>query len=244
MEPGPGKIQNPTIASKLENHFLEVKDDFDSDNLSSFWHPIAKEQSLVIASGPNSNDKKCLKVTVHPGDKPKIGRSGQGTERAEIGELKENLLPIGIDAWYGLSFLVPSDFPINDNRLVIAQWKELKSGEKKLSPVISIRYQEGEIIGQIINGSEIQKFNYAPVALEEWHRVTVNFNIDENHLGYCKFLLDGKMFGEYSGHIGYDELSAQMHFRMGLYRDQQPYEQTLYFDKFRRGTSQEFCDNI
>ena len=26
--------------------------------------------------------------------------------------------------WYGFSFLIPAGFPIVDNRLVIAQWKQ------------------------------------------------------------------------------------------------------------------------
>lgn len=225
---------------------IQVADDFNFGTLSKFWDTKrAESRSLIITGELNLGNKKCLKIIVNPGDKhAKGGRQGQETERTEIGEHKDDLLPIGIDAWYGLSFFVPNNFQIVNNRLIIAQWKANSSSNDFPSPVISIRYKNGKIIGRIIDESKTINFEYPSIKLEKWYRISVNFNIAENHFGYCKFYLNGEKFGEYIGHIGYDRFSAQMYFKMGLYRDKLPYKQSLYFSQFRRGTSQKFCDKI
>ena len=51
-----------------------------------------------------------------------MGDDGKHTERAELDSGKHAF--VGRDVWYGFSFLIPPSFPVVDNRLVIAQWKQ------------------------------------------------------------------------------------------------------------------------
>ncbi len=192
--------------------------------------------------------KPVLKITLKPGDMAERDADGNITsERAEITENGEPVPP-GTDIWYGFSFCIPKDFKIDDNRLVIAQWKQPSSGSQNPgSPFLSYRYQGGKIIAQIVidesvGGLEEEsrrvKFKSSGLERGVWHRIVTNYQLDENNMGHCEFVVDGEVIGKYVGKMGYQHLPKEgTYFKMGLYRDPQEYSQSIYFDKFSRGTS-------
>jgi len=219
---------------------LEIIDDFDSGQLNPRWLTRwIKPESLLITDELDPGKKPVLKITVHSGDFAMDGGDGHMTERAEITDPEE--LKPGMDIWYGFSVYIPKDFEISNNRLVIAQWKQPPLGTSP-SPFVSWRFQEGKIIGQIVNEAERLKFKFSNIEKGVWNRLIINYMLDNNDKSHCQFIVnDEKQI--YEGKMGYANLPKEkIWFGMGLYRDHLPNPQTLYFDKFRRGFSKDFCD--
>ncbi len=219
---------------------LEVIDDFDSGKLDPRWMTRwIKPESLSITDELDPGQKPALKITVHSGDFVMDGGNGHMTERAEITNPEE--LEPGIDIWYGFSIYIPDDFEISDNRLVIAQWRQPPQGTSP-SPFVSWRFQEGKIIGQVVDESKRIKFKFSNIEKGVWNRLTTNYMLDKNNKSHCQFIVNDDR-QVYEGKMGYADLPKEkIWFAMGLYRDHLPNPQTLYFDKFRRGASKEFCD--
>jgi hypothetical protein len=71
---------------------------------------------------------------------------GVRTFRTEIST--NEFPPMGSEKWYAFSVFIPSDFPIEDNRLVLAQWwakTKTQLGEAPRSPILSLRFAEGKM---------------------------------------------------------------------------------------------------
>ena len=65
-------------------------------------------------------------------------------------EVKTNYFPpMGSERWYRFSILLPGDFPIEKNRLVLAQWwakTKRHLGEVDRSPILHLRFSEGQLL--------------------------------------------------------------------------------------------------
>src|SRR5262249_21397663 len=117
-EPPPG---NPPASPKLF-------DGFEGDAVAPFWRPGDAGEGRVVPGGGAVCEEyarsgtRAVRITVREGDIEQLGGDGQKVERAELDSGKQPL--VGGEAWYGFSVLVPPGFPVVDNRLVIAQWKQ------------------------------------------------------------------------------------------------------------------------
>ncbi|MFA4941155.1 MAG: heparin lyase I family protein [Patescibacteria group bacterium] len=239
-------LENNYIRSKSElEPPVELRDDFDGQSLGKIWEldrlpPNGYQQ----VDAPDRPGEKAVELTVHPGDFLRQGpAAGQIRERCEIGEKAEYFIKPGANIWYGLSFYIPKNFLVVDNRLVIAQWRNNKTTKRHENPPLALRYINGELRFTIKNEDEwITLFNEPNAEKGAWHDLLVNYQWNKDHSGYCGVALDGADKGKYEGHIGYDHLPAEMHFRMGLYRDHLEEPQSLLFSRFRRGASREFCE--
>ena len=64
---------------------------------------------------------------------------------------------MGSVRWYAFSLLVPDDFPIEDNRLVLAQWHGADKkylGEAPRSPSMAFRYSNGSFFITISHSAD------------------------------------------------------------------------------------------
>lgn len=183
------------------------------------------------------------------------------TERFEIKERPEHFVLPGTEVWYGVSFLVPENFVVGKNRLVIAQWRE--EGTHDASPAMAFRYIGGKLsftvsaIDAVRASPRKTAFDGPELEKGAWHRLMVRYKIGRlNPVDVrsrmqatleCDAFVDGGRFASYNGPLnlitqgGKGDL-PQLRFRMGLYRNQVPRTDTLYFSKFRRGDSKEFCE--
>jgi len=220
------------------NKEFEIRDDFSSPELEKHW------TTQRILPGDFSIKDGALKITLNPGDMVEAE-----SERAEISLSEESISP-GTEVWYRFSIFIPEDFQINNNRLVIAQWKQPSDEDQSSdSPFLSYRYQDGMIIAQVIvnesdDGSEDKsvkrKFKSPELERGIWHEIKTNYSLDDQNNGRCKFIIDGQIIGEYEGKMGYKHLpKTKRYFKMGLYRDRQDYSQTISFSKFRRGPQED-----
>lgn len=214
-----------------------LKDDFEGDINRRIWglKRIADGRwALAQIAGRNA-----LKITIERGDRQEISDKGMPTERSELSEIKQILLPTDTPIWYGFSFYFPPDFVIVQNRLIFAQWKQ-RTGRKE-RPFLSFRYIDGELIFQVAHGDQVRKFKKETDLRGVWHDVLVNYRLDKVDSGFAQAWVDGTSFAEYEGKMGYEPPRELTYFKMGLYRDKFDLPQTVYLARFRRGPSKESC---
>ncbi len=180
-----------------------------------------------------------LRITVHQGDLPEIGGDGNGTERSELSERKEVILPAGTDVWYAFSLYIPKDFVVINNRLLFASWKQVSSNRR---PALALRYKNGKVTFIIQSKEERLAFKAPPIELGKWHRFMVHYKIDTDHQGHVEAFLNGTSFAFFEGYIGHPDDVVEAYFKLGIYRDTVPHTDTLYFAHFRRGASRAFCE--
>lgn len=215
---------------------LVLVDNFENRINRKIWtleriHP----HSWKISEEQSYEGRSSVKITVNEGDKQEIGNDGKFTERAELKEAKSVQIRINTNIWYSFFFYMPKSFPINDNRLVIAQWKQ-ETKVPKRSPFLSFRYRNGELIFQTIFEEKRYKYRKKIDLRCSWHRILLNYRLKKNLTGYAKAWLDDYLLGNYRGSLGYKYKGETIYFKMGLYRDILKEPQTIYIDRFRRSS--------
>lgn len=216
---------------------LLLRDDFDGAINGKMWdlkRIKADRWTLTEMAG-----RKALGITLEKGDKQEVSSMGILTERSEFSERKTILVPADIPVWYGFSFYFPPNFPIVENRLVFAQWKQQTETDE--SPFLSFRYVGGKLIFQINYGDQKVKFEKMTDLRGEWHDVLVNYGLGKENSGFAKAWVDGFPLAEYEGKMGHERDWKFTYFKMGLYRDRLETPQTIYLARFRRGPNKEAC---
>lgn len=212
---------------------MVIHDNFDHGLRPDIWSTKRIETgrfSYVQNAGRNA-----LKVDLHQGDKQAVNSQGIITERSEISENPNILLPLGTKVWYRFSFFFPKDFPPLDNRTVFAQWKQYAPEDK--SPFISFRYINGELSCKIVNSESknVKNFPKSGDWRDAWHQITTNYQLNTNQQGFVHVLVDGEELVNYEGELGYQSDNPLTYFKMGLYRDQAKPPQTVFFANYCRG---------
>ncbi|MGL5139311.1 MAG: polysaccharide lyase [Beijerinckiaceae bacterium] len=109
------------------------------------WYKENFEQSagkLDFGAPVGPDGKPALLLSVKP--HCPVERRGC-SERAEIWEREELLLPYEAVAWYGFSMRLMEPIPLDDNRYVMAQWKRsiVPGAERDFSPLLALRMRGG-----------------------------------------------------------------------------------------------------
>lgn len=184
-----------------------------------------------------------LRVTVKEGDHRLFGKSGQATERCEL--VEKNRHPLNEDLWYSFSVYVPSDFPMEDVRLVMGQWKQTALAlYKKHSPVIAQRYRNGNFSITINNDAGQQTVfttgdEQNPALIGGWTEFRYHLRFSKAQDGVLEVWMNGELVVNYEGQLAYSDDLNTCYFRLGLYRDRLDVPMTVYFDDFRVESSQE-----
>src|SRR5207245_3291327 len=107
---------------------MPLADGFEGASVAGFWLPgnygtgSYEPGAVVISKDYARSGTRSVRITVKEGD---IEQRGDDSRRVERAELDSGHYPLlGRDVWYGFSFLLPPGFPIVDNRLVLASWKQ------------------------------------------------------------------------------------------------------------------------
>ena len=220
---------------------LFLKDDFEGDINREIWGidripKMIADHSWTISSDYAQNGKTSLKITCNHGDIVITGEGQKATERAEIFEKKELWLSHHTNVWYSFSFLIPNDFVISDNRLVLAQCKQ---AENLYSPFLSLRYINGNFEVKLCSLNEQKRHKLKNINRGSWNNVLLNYELAKNQIGQVKVWLNETNIVDYNGELGFPDTPDAIHFSMGIYRDELNISQTIYFDRFRRGSSRE-----
>lgn len=213
------------------------QDSFEGNRINPYWTRTWWSRDGGIEDGVVLEGAQALRVVVQAGDNRLFGSSGQATERSELNERHRH--PLGQDVWYSFSVYVPLDFPIQDTRLVMGQWKQTTIALwKKHSPAVAQRFRNGRF--QItINNDDGRQYLYEigsadePALLGEWTSFVYHIRFDKGGDGRLEVWMNGEQVVDYTGQIGYRDDLNTSYFRLGLYRDTMDTPMTVYYDDVR-----------
>lgn len=195
--------------------------------------------SSVVRSG-----KKSIRFEVRKGDY-RISKSGSKSSRAELST--EKMAEIGNEYWYALSMFIPEDFPIEDNRLVLAQWwAEPDLGEySDRSPILAMRFRNGKFYISLRtssekimkeNGKEIVLYESTDFALGKWKDFIFQIKWSYKNDGLVNTWINNNQIIQYNGPVGYNDKNGPA-LQFGIYRDETKKTYVVYFDEVKMGTS-------
>jgi polysaccharide lyase-like protein len=221
---------------------LHLFDGFEEDSIAAFWLPgdygsgryapgaVAVSRTHARTGGGS------LRVTVKEGDVYQVEDDGQPTERAELDSGRHPLF--GQDVWLGFSFLIPEGFPVVENRLVIAQWKQ--SGVPG-SPLVGQRYRAGRHYLTIRDwGSpegHKEPYPLPEVVQGSWNDMVNHLWASASTAGLVEVWMNGAKVVSHCGPTASASGKGQIYHKIGLYRDRWQEPMTIYFDNYTLGDS-------
>lgn len=271
-------------SGEADNFEVVSRMDFEPDSLSdlmSLWkyswragrdhafHIVADPAKGLDSQAQSSTVNHVARFEVHQGDYAGDfdrvpNEHGILTSRSEITERFK--AKMGEIYWYSFRTFIPEDFPVEDNRLVIAQWHASDSDGEATSPPLTVYYRNGELLVRarhsnkeiILKDEDTTKVNLyrqENFPRGQWHDFIFQVKWSYESDGIVNTWIDGKQVVEYQGGVGYKDEQGP-YFKFGAYRDEEyivddghgnsskvkatdPY--VIYHDDYRRGKS---CQDI
>jgi len=213
--------------------------------LGSTWvlQSPGKSYSIQTASDLRQNGDDSLRFELRDGERW-TDSTLMSTYRAEVAT--KEFPPEGSTRWYAFSVFFPTNFPIENNRLVFAQWKEkeafLGTG---LIPSLAFRFVDGKFSVSLRHSAEKtirdpdavpseDLFKKGHFHLGQWHAFVVQVKWSYKDDGLVNIWWNGKPIAGYHGPVGYDEELAPQ-FKFGLYRDATEKTYIAYFNHVQSG---------
>ena len=207
--------------------------------------PSADYAVSLEGLGPRESKAYAFRFELRKGDCWVAGQ--EKSFRSEINT--DDYVSINSECWYGFSMMLPADFPIEDNRLVIGQWwskPKVAEGEPYRSPPLAQRFRKGKFHITLRHSSKRVMMNDSDaedttlyetkqLALGSWHDFVYQVRWS-NSSGLVNIWLDGKQVASYRGPVGYDDDLGPT-FKFGIYRDDSKETYVVNFANVKRGKS-------
>jgi hypothetical protein len=163
---------------------------------------------------------------------------------------------IGETRWYAFSLFLPRDFPLEDTRLVLAQWHGADKkylGERSRSPSLAFRYSGGRFFITLRHSAERivrdpaavpskTLFETGTFGLGEWHDFVVQATWSHREDGRVAVWWNDHQIVRYAGPVGYND-DFGPYFKFGLYRDDTDETYVVYFSEVRVGNREHVLPN-
>jgi hypothetical protein len=215
--------------------------------LESAWgtQSPGKPYSIQIVPPVSNSTEDCLRFELRKGEFY-ADLFGKMSFRSEVNA--RDFPPIDSIRWYRFSLLLPKDFPIEDNRLILTQWHGADKkylGEVSRSPTLAFRYSGGRFFitmrhsaNRIIrDASRVPSetfFETDQFPLGEWHDFLVNAKWSYRDDGYINVWWEGRQVVSYAGPVGYND-DFGPYFKFGVYRDDSDKTYVVYFSQVKIG---------
>ena len=190
---------------------------------------------------PVREGQQALAITLQPGAKSDLGKDGMQTERAELTDADHLRSSMGEEAWYAFSFYIPDDVTIPEGRVVFAQWKQACADcLLKHNPIVSLRLRSGMLRVYAQDGAQKMVLYKKRHSLQgRWTDVVFGLNPKVDDDGMLRVYINDEQVVAYDGPFGYSDDKPEVYFKMGLYRDSNPYPMRIIIDDYRRGKSRD-----
>jgi len=219
--------------------------------LESAWgtQSPGRIHSIQSVSEPRGSGETSLRFELRKGEHYS-DLFGKTSFRSEVNA--RDFPPIGSARWYAFSILIPDDFPIEDNRLVLAQWHGADKkylGEAPRSPVLAFRYSKG-CFSITVNHSPCRiirdtkaveaktLFQTEQFPRSAWNDFLVQAKWSYLNDGFVNVWWNGRQVVHYSGPVGYND-DFGPYFKFGLYRGDSAQTYVAYFRNVRLGVRRE-----
>ncbi|MEJ2010070.1 MAG: heparin lyase I family protein [Acidobacteriota bacterium] len=223
---------------------VHTRDGFEEAKLSSIWIswrmvPRAFSiQSEIVHGGHGA-----AKITLRAGDRfEPASDEGAANERDELMEAPQFWSQSGRTYDYGFSLYLPRDFPIVEDRLVIAQWKQLCEwlSCRPDNPVLAIRYVGGVLfVTRKNDAGQATIYRSQGEMRGRWLDFRFVTRFSQGDDGFIRGWMNGRQIVWYRGVTAYRAARGYpahgfFYFKMGLYRDLMKQPMTIYLDDFRK----------
>lgn len=236
---------SPRITSH-QSSFETLFDGFEGGSIAGFWKPgnfgsgRYEPGAVQMADTFARAGRRSVCITVHRGDVEQKGDHDTFTERAELDSGRHPFL--GRDVWYGFSFLVPPDFPIVENRLVIAQWKQ----EGVSAPLIALRYRGGKLYLTTSDFGSVEgakrRHDLPEIQPGKWIDMVFHVRFSLKHDGIVELWMNGIPVVARNGLTASAAGENEIYNKLGLYRDRWSEPMTICFDNYTLGDRREAVD--
>jgi hypothetical protein len=219
--------------------------------LESAWGTQSPGKQYSVQSLPErpSSREPCLRFELRQGEHY-ADLFGKTSFRSEVNA--RDFPPMGAVRWYAFSLLVPEDFPIEDNRLVLAQWHGADKkylGEAPRSPSLAFRYSNGSLSITLCHSADRIVRDTKAVASKTlfkseqfprnaWNDFVIQARWSCQSDGFVNVWWKGQPVVRYSGPVGYND-DFGPYFKFGLYRDDSDQTYVLFFNRVRIGARRE-----
>jgi hypothetical protein len=229
----------PPLPGAERGPIRRLVDGFESGSLADFWRPGNQGRyepgAIVISQDYARGGQRSARITVKEGDVEQLGDDGK---RVELAELDSGNLPLlGRDAWYGFSPLLPRDFPVVDNRLVITQFKQ---SDLEGSPLVGQRFRAGRHSLTIrppgASGSG-RIYRLPELRLGRWADMVYHIRYSTGEDGRIEVWMDGQRVVSYEGPTASEKGADRFYHKVGLYRDRWKEPMTMHVDNYTLGDS-------
>jgi hypothetical protein len=219
-----------------------VYDGFEGPELSRIW-AIDKLAPGAVAfqSQHVRTGRSALRITIHPND-PTPEISADETERDELTEREYLYAHEGESYAYEFSLFVPQDFPQVPTRLVLAQWKQDREGQKVAvdNPLLALRYVDGKLfITAMSERKRVVLYETRRDIRGRWTDFEFHIRHARTNDGFMRVWVDHEKVLDFHGPTAYaKELGyardGRFYFKMGLYRDDMKEPMTIFIDEYRK----------
>lgn len=213
------------------------------------WEPQnpGKPYSMTLT---HMDGRNSLRFEIRQGEAWTNPRTGNSTLRSEINTYE--FVPMHSSNWYRFSIYLPKDFPIEDNRLCLAQWwakTKTHLGEVHRSPILQLRFAAGKLKillrryrNKITINDEIYDqtnlYTTKDLSLAQWHDFIFHIKWSPKNDGYIQAWWNNKRIISFQGPTeNQDEIGPS--FKFGLYRDESPKTYVSYVSDVMKGDSAE-----
>ncbi|GEM_PF-2689061 len=232
-----------SVATAGTNSMMQTLfDDFESSSIASFWLPgdygsgLYVSGAIKVSTNYARTGSNSVQITIHQGD---IERPGDAGTRVERDELDSGHFPLrGREAWYGFSFLIPENFPILDNRLVISSCKQSDVSR----PLTAQRFRNGKHTLTVESQGLKKEYRLPPLPLGKWVDMIYHARYSAEQDGIFQVWMNGKQVVSYSGPLADRDAKNAFYHKIGLYRDCIPEPMTIYFDNYTMGETFQSVD--
>lgn len=219
---------------------LPLFDGFEAETIAGFWLPgdygtgLHVPGAIRLSSRYARSGARSAEITVHAGDIEQRGDDNKRVERAELDSGHYSL--IDRDIWYGFSLLIPPGFPIVDDRLVLASWKQ---SDVEGSPLIGLRFRNNRHSVSIrppgASGGGTTT-DLPDLVRGHWYDFVVHIRYATGADGKIEVWLNRAPVLAYTGPTASPAGANRFYNKVGLYRDRWPAPMTLYVDNYAVGT--------
>ena len=216
-----------------------LRDGFEGGSLAPFWLPgnygsgLHVPGAIIISTNFARAGTHSVQITVHEGDITAAGDDNTVVERAELDSGHYALR--GREAWYGFSFLVPKDFPIVDDRLVIGSCKQSDVPR----PITAQRFRNGRHTFTVESQGQKESYSLPPIRLGQWVDMIYHMRYSTGQDGQVEVWMNGRRVVEYRGPTAEASAKNAFYHKIGLYRDRLKIPMTIYYDNYTMGWSKE-----
>ena len=214
------------------------------------WDVVSPNKNYSIQRDEVIDEKNepSLRFELRKGD-GWINKAGELSYRAEV--IPGDYPALDSIQWYGCDLRLPSDFPIENNRLVLMQWwpktkKEL--GEVGRSPSLALRFVDGKLYATV-RSSELRVikdpdsvkaktiFETTKMPLGIWNKFI--FQVKWSYKkGFVKIWWNDHQVANHEGPVGYNDDIGPI-FKFGMYRDDSDKTYIAHFAQCSQGDSLE-----